>query len=310
MSEKPTRKISVILCTYNRCDSLRRTLESLRQAAVSVDLEWELLVIDNNSTDGTRAAVAEFAQTSQLDVRCLTERRRGKAFALNLGIAAAAGEILAFLDDDILPRQDWLQAVDREFGNDNDLAVLTGQIALWDRDDLPISICQHPERAEIRSYDGLRLCNGCNFAARVEAFGRIGPFDIRLGPGTGFLAAEDWDVFYRFWKGGLKMVYEPSVFVYHNHGRRTPREEVQIRRAYAVGYGAFSAKHILRGDRFVLQRFYWALDDGIRSWMRGTGKFGARYPLWLLRGSIGYAFSRALHWPRSRENLPPKGLLI
>src|SRR5579863_630372 len=103
MNEKSARKISVIICTYNRCDSLRRTLESLGQAAGLADLEWELLVIDNNSTDATRAVVEEFTLTPQLDVRCLTEKRRGKSYALNTGIAAATGGVLAFLDDDILP---------------------------------------------------------------------------------------------------------------------------------------------------------------------------------------------------------------
>ena len=94
--------ISIIICTYNRSESLKRTLQSLKEMSVSDDIEWELLIVDNNSTDNTREAVNDFTKTSGLNCRYVFESKQGLSNARNRGVKEACGEIIAFTDDDVI----------------------------------------------------------------------------------------------------------------------------------------------------------------------------------------------------------------
>src|SRR5271169_5851600 len=106
--------ISVVLGTYNRGDNLRLTLETFL-SLVFQDLNWELLVVDNNSTDSTREVVENFARTAAFPVRYIFEKIQGRSAALNAGIAEAKGEIIVFTDDDVLLHPDWLSNLKRTF---------------------------------------------------------------------------------------------------------------------------------------------------------------------------------------------------
>src|SRR6266536_6078206 len=93
-----TMLITVAICTWNRCELLQTALEQLTRLLVPVDIEWELLVVNNNSTDATSSAIAPFA--SRLPVRELFEPKPGKSHALNLAIGEAAGDYILWTDDD------------------------------------------------------------------------------------------------------------------------------------------------------------------------------------------------------------------
>ncbi len=101
--------ISVIICTYNRAESLRRTLQSCRELLVPEGVTWELLIVDNNSTDHTQKVCEEFVYL--LPLRCLFEPRQGKTFALNMAVEAAVGELLVFTDDDLAVDSNWLKGL-------------------------------------------------------------------------------------------------------------------------------------------------------------------------------------------------------
>src|SRR5258708_38656458 len=105
-------KVSIIICTKNRAQSLRETLAAL--GSVHVPEEWasELIVVDNGSTDNTNTVVRD-AGISNMEVRYLHEPRRGKGYAYNSGIAAATGEILLFTDDDVQPPTNWIEKLCR-----------------------------------------------------------------------------------------------------------------------------------------------------------------------------------------------------
>ena len=94
-------RITVILCTLNRCQSLAETLESIAISTLPDSVDWEILVVDNNSTDHTREVVEEFGRRYPDRFRYIFEPRPGKSYALNAGIREAQGEILAFTDDDV-----------------------------------------------------------------------------------------------------------------------------------------------------------------------------------------------------------------
>jgi glucosyl-dolichyl phosphate glucuronosyltransferase len=107
--------ISVIICTYNRAQSLRGTLRSLSMMFVPADLDWEVLVVDNNSTDGTCGVVMRFTQSSEMNVRYLFEGCQGLDHARNAGVKAAKGKLLFFLDDDVEVAKNWLLEMKKAF---------------------------------------------------------------------------------------------------------------------------------------------------------------------------------------------------
>ena len=90
-------KISVILCTQNRCVSLAKALESVAISQLLDSIEWELLVVDNKSTEQMRAVVEDFCGRYPNRFRYFFEPHPGKSYALNAGIRQARGEVLAFM---------------------------------------------------------------------------------------------------------------------------------------------------------------------------------------------------------------------
>lgn len=90
---------SVVMCTFNREAELRRTLDSFKPIAQADPRDWELIVVDNNSTDGTKAVCEEFKAT--LPLRYAFEAKQGQAAALNHATRIAQGEVILFTDDDV-----------------------------------------------------------------------------------------------------------------------------------------------------------------------------------------------------------------
>jgi len=123
--------ISVILPTYNRATSLRATLESFSRLSLPSDLKWELLVVDNNSTDGTHEVIETLAKSASFPVRYVWEKRQGRSAALNAGIAIAKGDIIAFTDDDVLLHPDWLSSLKSTFDRFDCAAVAGRVVPSW-----------------------------------------------------------------------------------------------------------------------------------------------------------------------------------
>ena len=93
--------MSVIICTYNRCESLRQILQCLLFQDFD-KFKYEIIVVDNNSTDNTREIVTEMSKSSAVSIKYIFENRQGLCYARNTGIQYARGEIIAFTDDDVL----------------------------------------------------------------------------------------------------------------------------------------------------------------------------------------------------------------
>ena len=109
--DAPSMKVSVIVCTFNRCKSLERALESLVGSELPKSVQWEILIVDNNSSDETRSVAEKFCSTYPTRFRYFFEPHQGKSFALNSGIREGKGEILAFVDDDVTVQPTWLQSL-------------------------------------------------------------------------------------------------------------------------------------------------------------------------------------------------------
>jgi glycosyltransferase involved in cell wall biosynthesis len=216
-------KYSVIIATYNRAADLRETLLSL--AGLEPDGPWEVIVVDNNSKDDTRAVVESAAQDFPAPLRYLFEREQGRSPALNTGIRAARGRIVATTDDDVRVPADWLTSAAASLARLNCdyvggpvmpiwgapppvwLSSRGGQqwavIALLDYGPLPIEF-------------GARVPLGVNMAFTRDAFDRAGLFDPQTGRRAGTLLGQEvreWCI--RARKAGLRGFYVPAMTVQH-----------------------------------------------------------------------------------------------
>jgi glycosyltransferase involved in cell wall biosynthesis len=235
--------ISVVICTRNRADSLRETLESLFCAGNLEAPDWEALVVDNNSGDHTADICREFQQRLPEHFRSLTERRPGKSHALNTAIAAAKGDILAFTDDDVLCAPDYIQGIRTVFTSYPADAV-QGRVLLdceggWPDwlDSTYASMANFKDLGnEVINLDGT-LC-GANMMVRADVFRKIGGYAPELGP-VGIGVGEDTEIALRMRQAGCRMIYAPQVLVRHQwpRGRLTK----SFLRERVFGQGRFQA---------------------------------------------------------------------
>lgn len=300
---RPT--ISVIVCTYNRAERLPTLFDSFRRLQVPPALAWELIVVDNRSTDGTRATVERELSHGGLPVRYVFEPRPGLGAARNGGLAAARGELIAFTDDDCYPSSDWLAAITRIF-DEHDVDYVGGKVTLHDPSDLPVSIRLDEQSCDVRSFDQIfSTVPGCNMAFRRKVLDVIGGFDPHLGAGLP-LAAEDTDFLYRAQRAGLHIRFDPRMSVAHDHGRRTPESLARLNRSYVMGRGGLYAKHALAGDKAMLKAGYWEARSLLKAASFGVGDIAARRASWaefrwLIEGAFRLATQRIF---RRRHRMP------
>lgn len=230
-----TAKITVLICTYNRRDLLAKALESVAASQMPASVDWEVLVVNNNSTDQTREVVEDFCRKYPHRFRYLLETQQGKSYALNNGIREARGDILVFIDDDVVVDPLWLQNLTAALHNGDWAGAggrirtdpgfkpppwlsvegkysMSGALVIFDRGDKPGKLDWAPY--------------GANMAFRREMFEKYGNFRTDLGPGpVSLFRCEDTEFGERVMSAGERVRYEPSAIVYHpvQEGRRTKK---------------------------------------------------------------------------------------
>jgi glycosyltransferase involved in cell wall biosynthesis len=222
---------TVLIATYNRAALLDETLASLAAMRVSPALQWEAIVIDNNSHDNTRAVVERHIPGFPVRLRYLFEGAQGRSSALNAGISQAEGTVLAFTDDDVRVAEGWLDAATGPLVNgDGPVAYSGGPVRpLWGADpprwldlqrgDLWGTIAIQDHGAEPFVYEERRKVPlGANMAARRELFQRVGGFRADLGRTGGrlVLGQEVPELLLRAREAGLRGMYVPAMQVHHH----------------------------------------------------------------------------------------------
>ena len=208
--------VSVVVPTYNRELLLARTLDSLRhQRAGSV--RYEVIVVDNNSTDGTRRVVEEFASRWPA-VRYFLEPRRGVSHARNTGIAAARAPIVAFLDDDVEADPAWVDTIKRTFDDHPGIDCIGGKIeARWATPPPAWLTPMHWGPVALQAEKGTtpyvdaEHASPClmtaNFASRRAALDEVGGFS------PDYLRDEDRELQLRLWDAGKHGLYVGTIAV-------------------------------------------------------------------------------------------------
>lgn len=262
------RRLSVIICTFNRMHTLRLTLSHLLKCNVPESCEVEIIMVDNNSSDGTKGVVEACALDASIPIKYVLEAIPGVGNALNKGIAFAQGDVLCLLDDDSIPDKDFLVSVKREFESRHYTGIMGGRVELWNQADLPITI--KTDRDEQRlTFDRhpVGFMHGCNMVVHRAVFRTIGGFDRRLGPGSFVGSGSDLDFYYRALGHGVEVIYCPQILVFHNHGRKTQQQAKDLMTRYQIGRGAFYAKHMLAGDARAWRYTYWEYYKGLRTFI-------------------------------------------
>jgi glycosyltransferase involved in cell wall biosynthesis len=216
-------KYSVVIATYNRAQDLRETLQSL--AALEADGPWEVIVVDNNSPDGTRHVVESMMAGYPVDLRYVFEREQGRSPALNAGIRAARGRIIVTTDDDVRVERDWLSQAAAALTRHGCGYVGGRVLPIWGATP-PAWIPDHasqqwgvialldygPEPLEF----GARVPLGVNMAFTRDAFDTAGLFDPQTGRRAGTLLGQEvreWCI--RARGAGVRGFYAPGMTVRH-----------------------------------------------------------------------------------------------
>jgi glycosyltransferase involved in cell wall biosynthesis len=217
--------ITVIVCTYNRCHLLAKTLESIAVQTVPEAFKWEVVVVDNNSCDRTRELVESYCVKDPARFRLVSEQQQGLSYARNTGIRNARGKILAFTDDDICVESGWLWNLTSSLHR-GESAGAGGQIIPVCLGILPDWLTPDDFRTmgpfagfDLGAAAGLltRPPYGGNMAYRKETFEKYGGFRVDLGrTGTNLQGREEVEFANRLLARGEKLRYEPSAVVRHS----------------------------------------------------------------------------------------------
>lgn len=328
-------KFSVVIATYNRADELVRTLESL--GGLQVKDPWEVIVVDNNSRDNTKEVVLKAAEDFPVPLHYLHESQQGRSAALNAGIKAAQGEIIAVTDDDVRIEPDWLtnaeralEQLDCDYLGGKALPLWGGERPSW----IPEGRCMHWAVIALLDYGpkpiefGVEVPLGVNMIFRREAFERAGLWDNAIGRKAGTLLGQEVREWTRRARAaGMNGFYSPDLVVHHViPADRLTKKYFRswfywhgISRAMLYRSGGLDMEnpesteldfrtvpHIAGVPRYMFRTYVQSFFSMISAFVRGnrTAAFEKELSLWFFAGIMKE------RWKDRREPIPPRRDLV
>jgi GT2 family glycosyltransferase len=246
--------VSIVVPTRNRVTLLRDCLDSLARQDYPAS-RFEIVVVDDGSTDATPDAVAVFRDVPAPRVRYVRQELLGLNAARNAGIAAACGDPVCLVDDDVDAPAAWLRSLLDGALRRPEAGALGGPVRLR-FEAKPPRVCARESWARESEQDygpderTVPHLNGCNLAVRRSALARVGPFDERLsGPGD----ETEWEG--RLTRAGITMIYVPSAWLWHRRTRSQMTVRALVTRRFRQGsYRARYARHV--GEEFSPGRLW------------------------------------------------------
>lgn len=208
--------VSVVVSTHNRQEALRAALERLLHQVG--DVPYEVLIVDNNSTDDTRAIVEGAMASSPVPLHYLFEPRQGVSYGRNTGILHARAPIIAITDDDCHAAPDWVASIVRSFERYPDVDCIGGRVVPEWPDHVPswftglqagpLAICEHGDRnLPVDAGQAAPCLLTANLASRRSAFDKAGMFS------TEYPRGQDREIQLRMWRAGCRGLYVPDIVV-------------------------------------------------------------------------------------------------
>jgi glucosyl-dolichyl phosphate glucuronosyltransferase len=231
--------VTVTIQTYNRAQMLAETLESLRSLRCPAGVEYEILVVDNNSADGTPEVIREYSSLLAPRLRSVFEPRQGLSHARNCALREAKGQIVSFLDDDVIVDPDWLAAVSGAFAQYSAAVVGGKSYLIYPRQKPDWLTAEHEELLSLLDHGDEVLVGtqndlfGLNFSVRRDVAVRVGGFNPTLGrSGQNLASGEERELQDKIAAIGGVVVYEPHAIVGHIVAPERLTKRWFVRRVY------------------------------------------------------------------------------
>ena len=235
--------VSVLICTYNRASFLSKLLQSLVEQ--QFEGKHEIVIVDNNSTDDTRAVAEQWMSraSADLQIRYVFAAQQGLSYARNVGVEAATGDVVAFVDDDAVVEKDWLQRVIDNMA-DQSFACVGGMVIPawsepppeWITFELFPSIGGSIHGDERRVMTGNLYPMGGNMAVRKRWYRALGGFNINMGRvGKGLATAAEVEFADRLRRAGGITLYDPQMIIHHHVPPSRMTKEYFLRVRYWEG---------------------------------------------------------------------------
>ena len=242
--------ITVVVCTRNRADRLGVALGSLGGLETDGRFTYEVLVVDNGSTDATPAVVERIASTLPVTLRCIREEHPGVSRARNRGVAEATGDWIAFFDDDQAADPRWLSEL-LALAERRSLRCVGGQVRIKlptgvDRQLSPVCRmllgCSVDMPVE-RPYSPSCTPGAGNLMVHRSVFCEVGRFDETCSRG------EDTDLFVRMYKAGIEAWYSPTAIIDHLIPPERLTDDFLLTLSDRMGTGMAEDEYGSRGPR-------------------------------------------------------------
>lgn len=236
--------LSVILCTYNRERYIYNVLQSIAAGGFG---DYEIVLVNNNSTDGTESECQRFAKDHpEVAMRYCVEKQQGLSYARNRGIMESQGEVLVYVDDDAVVNREYLQTYADFFNRNKEAVAAGGPITpRYDGCEEP-SWMSHYTRQLVtgelnlgtreREFPKGAFPGGGNAAYRKSVFNEVGLFNVELGrKGNSLIGAEEKDLFDKMTSRGMKFYYLPNAILYHLIPPKKLTQDYFDRLTYGIG---------------------------------------------------------------------------
>ena len=255
--------VTVIIPTRDRPTLLSDTLRALL-SAVAADVE--ILVMDQSAGQASHDVVRRLAENDRR-LRYHATSTVGVSAGRTLGFQLSSAEIVAYIDDDCMVTNGWLQALVTELTASR-VAGAFGRLLPYEhgpRTGTEVGLKDVKDRQEFAGrLPPWHVGHGGNMAFWRHELQQAGGFDPLLGAGGALHACEDGDLAYRLLARGRRLAYTPTALAYHRHWKSW-RAQRAMERAYGLGAGAQFAKYVRCGDLYGLRLYaIWTWELGIR----------------------------------------------
>ena len=253
-------QISILICTYNGETNVAPLLQSLLDQNVPGGVVYEIVLVDNNSRDGTVALAERFALENPGRISVLRESQQGKSYALNRGLQSVRGDICCVIDHDQRLPADYLAIVWNTFRQERSVSFIGGRVLPLPQQRLPgwittehwspLAICDYGREAF--SVDSQRFVCLLAGAFRTAVMREAGGYREQLGIRPGRLGSvEDADLYERLIRQGKTGRYTPEILIYHQVGEE--RFDRNYHRRWHFGHGKYFSD--LRSPSFETSSF-------------------------------------------------------
>ncbi|MDD2482841.1 MAG: glycosyltransferase family 2 protein [Candidatus Shapirobacteria bacterium] len=317
------KKVSIIIATRNRAESLKQLLESLKKIYILGDPNIEVVIIDNNSTDNSTLDLC-----NKYPVVYIKENRKGESFALNTGMKVSNGEYIINTDDDVIIKdKNWVEKLLQHFTKNKNLGYVSGNVCifndknnvanLWEKKgglSKGINSKLYKNIDLIKDYKMIpwpinKIAAGANNMISRKVFDKVGPYATFLGGGSPIGHGNSLEFVYRVIKAGYDVEYDSTAIIYHKH----PTDKKSLKnKLYTYGVGNSAYQLYIFAKHFDFRSLYWGLLGHHLYVIKNLLKsFFKKYPLppsyvlKSLEGSLIGTFSFILKYPFRNKKIYP-----